>query len=144
MTFPGNLPIISVVPDIPMERLTLFAKALSDPTRVRILWMLRGRRLCVCEIGDALRVPQSSLSTHLQGLRTAGLVDAEKERTWAYYSLQEWVGPLLEQLDGQFLQGAEPVLEQDAARLQARLKMREGGCCVVGYGQLIQIGEKRK
>lgn len=127
-----------------MEDLTLFAKALADPTRVRILWMLRGQRLCVCEIGDALDVPQSSLSTHLQCLRTARLVRAEKDGTWAYYSIEGWAEPLLEELDEHFGPKGDPSLKHDAARLKARLRMREGGCCVVGYGQLIQLGEKRK
>lgn len=127
-----------------MNDLTNFAKALGDPTRIRILWMLRGRKLCVCEIGDALNVPQSSLSSHLACLRTAGLVEAEKERTWAYYSIAEWAGPLLEGLDKHFGPASEPQLKLDAARLQARLRMREGGCCVVGYGQLIRLGEKSK
>jgi ArsR family transcriptional regulator len=127
-----------------MEDLTLFAKALADPTRIRILWMLRGRRLCVCEIGDALGVPQSSLSTHLSCLRTAGLVSVDKDRTWAYYSIEEWAEPLLEGLDRHFGPASDSTLKLDAARLKARLRMREGGCCVVGYGQLIQIGEKRK
>ena len=127
-----------------MNDLTLFAKALADPTRVRILWMLRNEKLCVCEIGDVLDVPQSSLSTHLQCLRTAGLVRAEKEGTWAYYSVKGWVEPLLKQLQKTFEPEDDPLFKQDAARLQARLRMREGGCCVVGYGQLIRIGANRK
>ena len=127
-----------------MNDLALFAKALSDPTRIRILWTLRQGRLCVCEIGDALAIPQSSLSTHLQCLRAAGLVRAEKDRTYAYYSLEEWARPVLEGLDGQFGPQGDPVLRLDAARLKARMRMREGGCCVVGYGQIIRIGGNRK
>jgi ArsR family transcriptional regulator len=126
-----------------MEDLALTAKALSDPTRIRILWMLRKATLCVCEIGDVLAIPQSSLSTHLQCLRTAGLVRAEKERTWAYYSLEERARELVDSLEAQFGQSADETVRLDAARLKARLRMREGGCCVVGYGQPIRIGNRK-
>ena len=57
-----------------MDELVLTAKALADATRVRILAALRGGELCVCELGDALGVTQSTLSTHLQVIREAGLV----------------------------------------------------------------------
>ena len=41
-----------------MTELVAVAKALADPTRVRILTALRGRELCVCELCDALQVSQ--------------------------------------------------------------------------------------
>ena len=70
-----------------MTELVLVAKALADPTRVRILTALRGGELCVCELCDALRVSQSTLSTHLHVIREAGLVRTRKEGKWIYYTL---------------------------------------------------------
>lgn len=127
-----------------MKDLALFAKALSDPNRLRIIAMLRKGELCVCEIADALRMPQSSLSTHLQCLRMAGVVKMAKKGTWAYYAIDEWAGPILDDLETHFKSSIDPTFQQDELRLQARLDLRKGGCCVVGYGQLIQLGERNK
>ena len=57
-----------------MNELVLAAKALADPTRVRVLAALRDGELCVCELSDVLDVTQSTLSTHLQVIRDANLV----------------------------------------------------------------------
>src|SRR5436305_228160 len=69
-----------------MRELVLIGKALADATRVRILAALRGRELCVCELCDALEVSQSTLSTHLQVIRDAGLVQTRKQGKWTYYA----------------------------------------------------------
>ena len=62
-----------------MNELVLAAKALADPTRVRVLAALRDGELCVCELSDVLDVTQSTLSTHLQVIRDANLVQTRKE-----------------------------------------------------------------
>ncbi len=125
-----------------MNDLVQFAKALADPTRVRILAVLRVGEVCVCEIADALGIPQSSLSTHLQCLRMSGVVRASKKGTWAYYAIEDWAKPVLGGLEAHFSSLKDLALMQDEQRLQARLAMREDGCCVVGYRQRIQIGER--
>lgn len=66
---------------------TLF-KACSDPTRLRILHMLRGGELCVCDIVDVLDVPQPKVSRHLAYLKKTGLVDTRKDGLWIHYSLR--------------------------------------------------------
>ena len=71
-----------------MNDLVLAAKALADPTRVRVLAALRDGELCVCELSDALEVTQSTLSTHLQVIREADLVQTRKEGKWVYYALK--------------------------------------------------------
>ena len=65
----------------------LMFRAFSDRTRLRILHMLTGGELCVCDIVDVLRVPQPKASRHLAYLRKAGLVIARKEGLWSYYRL---------------------------------------------------------
>ena len=40
-------------------------KAFSDPLRLRILHVLRGGELCVCDLVDVLKVPQPTASRHL-------------------------------------------------------------------------------
>lgn len=115
------------------ETVVTFAKALADSTRVRILGALRAGELCVCELVDALAVPQSTLSTHLQVLRRAGLVHVRRRHKWAYYRLVEGAADLVEAVFSHF--GGDGALartlEQDRGRLQRRLACRVEGCCVV-------------
>jgi len=71
-----------------MELLHLF-KGLSDPVRLRIAHLLTQRgELCVCHLTDALALPQSTVSRHLNTLRNAGLVEAERRGKWVYYRMQ--------------------------------------------------------
>lgn len=65
----------------------LMFRAFSDRTRLRILHMLTGGELCVCDIVAVLGVPQPKASRHLAYLRRAGLVTARKEGLWSYYQL---------------------------------------------------------
>lgn len=64
------------------------AKAIADPTRVRILKMLEHGELCVCHLTERLGLAQSTVSKHLQLLRGAGLVADRKEGLWVYYRLE--------------------------------------------------------
>jgi ArsR family transcriptional regulator len=64
-------------------------KALSDPTRVKIVKMLQHKLMCVCEIQEALRISQSSVSKHLRILEEAGLVDFKKDGLWVNYHLTD-------------------------------------------------------
>ncbi len=64
-------------------------KALSDPSRVKIMKMLQHRALCVCEIQAALKFAQSTTSKHLQILQDAGLITSRKEGLWVNYSLSD-------------------------------------------------------
>ncbi|MDQ6979331.1 MAG: metalloregulator ArsR/SmtB family transcription factor [Mariprofundaceae bacterium] len=72
-----------------MILLPLF-KGLSDPVRLRISYLLTQRdALCVCHITDALLLPQSTVSRHLNILKQSNLVMAERRGTWVYYRLAE-------------------------------------------------------
>jgi ArsR family transcriptional regulator len=62
-------------------------RAFSDPTRLRILSLLRRGELCVCELVGVLGVPQPTASRHLAYLRRAGLVEARKDGLWMHYRL---------------------------------------------------------
>jgi len=61
--------------------------ALADPTRLRILALLRGGDLCVCEIQQGLGVSQPTVSRHLSHLRHAGLVATRRDGLWVHYQL---------------------------------------------------------
>jgi len=62
-------------------------KSVSDPTRVRILKILEGGEMCVCQVIAILEFNQSTISKHLFLLKTAQLVKERKEGKWVYYSL---------------------------------------------------------
>ena len=61
--------------------------ALSDPTRLQIVDLLRGGERCVCELTGALDVAQSRLSFHLKVLKDAGVVADRRQGRWIYYVL---------------------------------------------------------
>ena len=117
--------------------LVAIAKALADPTRIRIIAALRNGELCVCELVDALDISQSSLSSHLQICRRAGVLATRKEGRWIYYSLSTRYAPLIQGIFSELqTDGSNEQVRRDARRLKKRLQMREGGRCVVGFGQL--------
>lgn len=62
-------------------------KALSDPTRRRILELLKERDLTAGEIAEQFQMAQPSVSRHLNVLRQAGLVWTEKNGQFVTYSL---------------------------------------------------------
>ena len=62
-------------------------KALADPTRVAIVNRLAAAECCVCDLTGAFELSQPTISHHLRVLREAGLVEASRRGTWAYYRL---------------------------------------------------------
>jgi ArsR family transcriptional regulator, arsenate/arsenite/antimonite-responsive transcriptional repressor len=64
-------------------------KALSDPSRVKIMKMLQRRVMCVCEIKTALGIAQSTASKHLKILEDAGLITYQKDGLWVNYALTD-------------------------------------------------------
>ena len=62
-------------------------KAVGDPTRVRILKILGGGELCVCQVIAVIGLGQSTISKHLFLLRAAGLIRDRREKKWIHYSL---------------------------------------------------------
>ena len=70
------------------EDLAARFRALADPTRVAIVNRLSSAdRVCVCDLTDAFDLSQPTISHHLRILREAGLVEASRRGTWAYYRL---------------------------------------------------------
>jgi arsenate reductase/ArsR family transcriptional regulator len=71
----------------PLLELVEVYKALAHPARLRILAMLRGGELCVCQITAVLGLATSTVSAHLSELRRAGLVAERKAGRWVHYRL---------------------------------------------------------
>lgn len=72
-----------------MRKTSKIFKALSDESRIRILKMLEGRPLCVCEIQHILKGSQPNVSHHLKTLYDAGLVESEKDGLWVSYRIPD-------------------------------------------------------
>jgi uncharacterized membrane protein len=64
-------------------------RALADETRLKIVKMLSEKEMCVEDLMTALRLAQATVSHHLQVLKEAGLVQAEKRGRNVYYSLAQ-------------------------------------------------------
>jgi len=62
-------------------------KVLGDKTRLRILSLLQGRELCVCDLTEVLEISQPGVSQHMRRLRQTGFVNERRGGQWTYYSL---------------------------------------------------------
>ncbi len=69
---------------------TDFLKALSDPTRLKIVQLLNQKQaLCVCDIISELDQPQPTISRHLNQLKQIGILESERKGTWIWYSISK-------------------------------------------------------
>ena len=118
-----------------MDREAEIFQSLADATRLRLLHLLMRRgEICVCELTDALGLPQYNVSRHLRVLQHAGWLDDRKQGKWVYYRIKPelpgYQQTLLEAIAA--LERQRHDLKQDAARARQRLKLRRGGLCCVG------------
>lgn len=72
-----------------IEDLSQVFKALGDPTRSRIIYILSRSPLCVCDISALLNMTQSSISHHLRILRDQKLVKFKRKGKLVIYSLDD-------------------------------------------------------
>lgn len=108
------------------EMETLF-KALGDSTRLRILGLLLTGEVCVCDIHESLKIPQSKASRHLAYLRKVGLVDTRRAGLWIHYRLGSVSDPVLSVITDAVRHALTHLddVKKDADRLQTRT-----GCCL--------------
>jgi arsenate reductase/ArsR family transcriptional regulator len=103
-----------------LEQFETAARAVADPSRLRILKMLEPGELCVCQITAVLGLAPATVSKHLALLRAAGLVGQRKDGRWVYYRL---AGPSLNPYAASFLAlvagalGDDLLIAADRARL---------------------------
>jgi ArsR family transcriptional regulator len=72
-----------------MKEAARFFKALSDESRLKMLWLLLNcRELCVCDVMAVMDITQSKASRHLAALRHIGIATDRREGLWSYYSLR--------------------------------------------------------
>ena len=74
-----------------LEKLADLFKALSDPTRLRIIKLLSENKLprCVNALTKQLDISQSAVSQHLKILKQAGIVNGERRGNFVHYTLND-------------------------------------------------------
>lgn len=80
-------------------------KVFGDSTRIRILFALFEKELCVCELADSLGMTQSAISHQLRILKQSKLVKSRREGKSMFYSLSD------EHVRTIIAQGSEHILE---------------------------------
>jgi ArsR family transcriptional regulator len=116
-----------------MREVVTIAKALADENRVRILAILHGRELCVCQVIELLELAPSTVSKHLSVLKQARLVESRKHGRWMYYRLADDEAPQAAKgAIGWALHalGQDKQLETDARRLQRILEIDPEVLCL--------------
>lgn len=111
--------------------LDLLFRGFADPTRIRILNLLAAGELCVCDLVELLRLPQSTVSRHLRYLRRAGLVEASREWKFAHYRLADPDLPVHRTLLGcvrTCFRGIEQ-LDRERARAESKARARAAEPC---------------
>lgn len=80
---------VPTVTDAEAEEYAGWFRALSDPTRVRILNLLARNEgpLCVCDIVDQFDLGQPTISHHLKILKDTCFVHAERRGTFMFYQI---------------------------------------------------------
>ncbi|MCT8001677.1 metalloregulator ArsR/SmtB family transcription factor [Sphingomonas sanguinis] len=96
-------------------------RALSDPTRLRILALLRSMELSVGELAQVLGQSQPRVSRHVKILVDAELAERRKEGSWVFVALgdREAVEPMMAALDRWTADAPDPWMVADVARLAA-------------------------
>jgi ArsR family transcriptional regulator len=87
--------------------------ALSDPTRLRLLNLMRDHEVCVCDFVEILGQSQPKISRHLAYLRRAGLVCARREGKWMHYRIERPANA-----------GAAAILDTTLTSLEGNREMR--------------------
>jgi ArsR family transcriptional regulator len=108
-----------------MQRALDILAALSDPTRLRIMLLVRDMELAMGELADVLGQSQPRVSRHVRILADAGLVRRQKEGAWVFVALDS---------------------RAPAAEVEALIERLLGGAdpCAVERGRLAQVRAERQ
>ena len=108
-----------------MSRAARLFGALADATRLRILGLLAGGEVCVCDIHESLGISQPKVSRHLGLLRRAGLVQTRREGLWVHYRLLNSLDPMATAVVQAVIETLPSI---DTIRRDARKLEKANGC----------------
>ena len=84
-------------PDPSLKRLRLWGKALSDETRLVIIYLLQAHvELSATDLRHALGVSHAAVSQHMRLLLEAGMVRSRRRGKWVFYSVEGHIRRMLE------------------------------------------------
>ncbi len=110
-----------------MSGLLKSLRSLSDPTRLRLLLLLRHEELSVAEIQEVTRLAQSRISTHLGNMQEAGLVRCRRKGKRSFYRVvfeeEGYLWNILEEAEGGVSE--IPELEDDMVNLRRIMDRRK-------------------
>lgn len=117
-------------------------KAIADPTRLRILKILQGGEMCVCQIIAVIALSQATISKHLFLLRAAGLIKDRRDKKWIYYSLDgsngsPFAGTMLRNIRKWLAE--DPIIEGDGKRAKQAREL--GPVAICTYGMALPGGK---
>ncbi|WP_286238558.1 metalloregulator ArsR/SmtB family transcription factor [Neptuniibacter halophilus] len=97
-----------------------FYKALADETRLLSLLLIeREGELCVCELMEALAMPQTKISRHLSQLRKAGLLLDRRQGQWVFYRMHPLLNDWMKQVLSSTLVHSATLLQAPLSRLHS-------------------------
>ncbi|MFH1258536.1 MAG: metalloregulator ArsR/SmtB family transcription factor [Elusimicrobiota bacterium] len=108
-------------------------KALSDMTRLRVLYVLlkAKREVCICELMDSLEIKPYHASRCLRELKIAGFVREKKEGRFVFYKTNDLKDNFLHKLFRLIASLPEKEFKEDISRMNKRLHLRKNGKVVV-------------
>jgi ArsR family transcriptional regulator len=112
-----------------MRNVANFFSALAEPTRLRLLYLMRDGEICVCFLQGILQTNQPKVSRHLAYLKKAGLVKARRQGKWMHYSLAEIEAPLRKILSETLNR-----LEKEAQTKKDIQRLKHISCSPSSYG----------
>ena len=70
-------------PEMTMELVTRALKAIAEPKRLEILYLLKeGTPRCLCELEAVLNISQPTITHHIKVLEKAGIIETKKSGKW--------------------------------------------------------------
>jgi len=83
--------------DISLLEVAQILSLAGNEVRLKILLLLREeQKLCVCDLGEVLKMKTPAISQHLRKLKDVGLVFTEREGTVIYYQINPQLQPTLD------------------------------------------------
>src|SRR5688572_15641920 len=95
-------------------------RALTDPTRLRILALLEKDEISVNELQEITHLGQSRISTHLGLLQESGLVESRREGKRTFYKLNEDADPIANEFINLAIRGGRELSEYSADQTNLR------------------------
>lgn len=111
-----------------MKSIITVLKAMADPNRLTILYLLRQQALCVCDLQRLIPLTQGALSTQLKNLSVAGLLSSNKQGKWVFYQLDKTMPKVYKTVLMQLFRELDD--DENIIKLTKKLaKLQEGRNC---------------